>query len=226
MTTKFCPVWRSFFNLNKTYCNGVRQKSSKYYKQAQKVQQQHHEFLNRESAEMFGPNRLRNRNVALKGLKSMGKNDVEEDKVPKRSRAKVLSGQQDDRKVLISTEHGMAVGENTIIDATPQRTTRNRELDLILTYPFWKQADSSDMSLVPSVSASAEIPILNSNEVNSLDRKSAMPSVSYVLEKSRSPEEQAVLDRWKEKMISELGEEGFELFQKGKNPMPFPVIRL
>ena len=50
----------------------------------------------------------------------------------------------------------------------------------------------------------------------SLERKASLPSVSKVLEKSRPPESQALLDRWKEKMIRELGEEGFALWQKGR----------
>ena len=46
------------------------------------------------------------------------------------------------------------------------------------------------------------------------------PSVSTVLEKSRPPEQQILLDKWKERMIGELGEEGFQKYQQGKSLLP------
>ncbi len=99
-------------------------------------------------------------------------------------------------------------------DPNIRRRTAVRELDPILTFPLL-EATPNPTELVPRFSAETEVPILNSEEVAMLDKKSAMPSVSLVLEKSRPPEEQAMLDRWKAKMISELGEEGFAQWQKG-----------
>ena len=92
-----------------------------------------------------------------------------------------------------------------------------RELDSILTFPMSKTYRFEEKKeLIPSVSADTEIPVLNSDKVMSLERKASLPSVSKVLEKSRPPESQALLDRWKEKMIRELGEDGFALWQKGR----------
>ena len=92
-----------------------------------------------------------------------------------------------------------------------------RELDSILTFPMSKTYTlEEEKELIPSVSADTDIPVLNSDKVTSLERKASLPSVSKVLEKSRPPESQALLDRWKEKMIRELGEEGFALWQKGR----------
>ena len=91
-----------------------------------------------------------------------------------------------------------------------------RELDSILTFPMLKTYTFEEKEeLIPSVSADIDIPVLNSDKVMSLDKKASLPSVSKVIEKSRPPESQAMLDRWKKKMIEKLGEEGFALYQKG-----------
>ena len=43
-----------------------------------------------------------------------------------------------------------------------------------------------------------------------------LPSVSKILEATMPMEQRRILDRWKAKMIKELGEEGFEVYRKGE----------
>ena len=98
--------------------------------------------------------------------------------------------------------------------ATSPKNTLIQKLDPILTYPFF--ASDSSNSTIGNIDSVGPTPELNLEElVKGLSPRLAMPSVSKVIETSRSPEEQAVLDRWKQKMIMELGEEGFQQWQKG-----------
>jgi len=46
-------------------------------------------------------------------------------------------------------------------------------------------------------------------------RPTRLPSVSAILKATMSPESQLVLTRWEQRMIAELGEDGFKEYQKG-----------
>ncbi|NXW64329.1 MGME1 exonuclease, partial [Eurystomus gularis] len=70
---------------------------------------------------------------------------------------------------------------------------------------------------VPLINPNKRIPPLNSD--SHLPRKIAlqntkMPSVTRVLQQTVSPQQAFYLERWKQKMIQELGKEGFEEYTK------------
>ncbi len=94
---------------------------------------------------------------------------------------------------------------STTSTTTSPKNLLIQTLNPILNYPLF---GSKDSKVTPP-----EVRL--DGMVEGLTPRLAMPSVSRVLEISRSPEEQAVLDRWKAKMIKELGEEGFQKWQKG-----------
>ena len=204
-----CLQFWIVFSQSRTTCfDVVRHASRKVWK---KVHVPNHEtFIEEESAIIFGPSR-----------NSDGK------PVEQKKREKSLRNRDnvDDKKII----HKVHIKSS--VDTTPHQTdvtsaqptdisgskkpSLARELDSILTFPMGKTVFEVSKELVPSVNAQTDIPILNSDEVTSLDKRLSLPSVSKILEKSRPPEEQAMLDRWKAKMIGELGEEGFALWQKG-----------
>lgn len=71
----------------------------------------------------------------------------------------------------------------------------------------------------PLISSKQEFPA-QSNEVLSISRKDDLetvnfPSVTKILTQTMSPESKLALEAWKERMIKKLGQEGFEIHQKG-----------
>lgn len=185
-----------------TICYHVRRHASK--KPRRKIEN-HEQFIQEQTNQLFGP--VRN----LDG--------TERPKHHRKNNTQRTSGASynDSVKALRNTSKihvDVASSAPQILTPATGRKSIVRELDSILTYPMQKViADSTE--LVPSISPDINVPILNSAEVTSLDKKSSLPSVSKILEKSRPPEEQAILDRWKEKMIAELGEDGFQRMLKG-----------
>ena len=51
-----------------------------------------------------------------------------------------------------------------------------------------------------------------------------LPSVTRILSETMSPESRAALDAWKERMVNELGLEGFQKMQKGIDEFSFLSI--
>ncbi|CAD5119740.1 DgyrCDS8336 [Dimorphilus gyrociliatus] len=82
-----------------------------------------------------------------------------------------------------------------INDLEKEMKKTKKYLDGILHYPLSGECDSS-LSYLPQ------------------DLRNKWPSVTRILDKSRPPEEQFYLDRWKEKMIEKLGQDGFAQMQK------------
>lgn len=68
----------------------------------------------------------------------------------------------------------------------------------------------------PMLSSDLEISEINSlRKVLEEKSKSYIPSVSRILQKTMPQEQSENLRRWKENMIQELGEEGFQKYQEG-----------
>ncbi|NWS11196.1 MGME1 exonuclease, partial [Pachyramphus minor] len=70
---------------------------------------------------------------------------------------------------------------------------------------------------VPLINPNKRIPPLNSD--SNLPRKitlqkTKMPSVTHILQQTLSPQQVFYLERWKQKMIVELGKDGFEKYTK------------
>ena len=51
-----------------------------------------------------------------------------------------------------------------------------------------------------------------------------LPSVSAILKATMPPENQLALTRWEQRMIAELGEDGFKEYQKGQQFLQFPGL--
>ncbi|NWU80387.1 MGME1 exonuclease, partial [Onychorhynchus coronatus] len=83
--------------------------------------------------------------------------------------------------------------------------------------PPVKAGTKTPKNWIPLINPNKRIPPLNSN--SSLPRKitlqkTKMPSVTHILQQTLSPQQVFYLERWKQKMIMELGKDGFEKYTK------------
>ncbi|NWR89379.1 MGME1 exonuclease, partial [Furnarius figulus] len=80
-----------------------------------------------------------------------------------------------------------------------------------------KDGTKTPKNWVPLINPNKRIPPLNSD--SNLPRKimlqkTKMPSVTRILQETLSPQQVFYLERWKQKMIAELGKDGFEEYTK------------
>ena len=210
---KFFQLWTSCCQGRAICYNIVRNASRKARKYVPNFQ----EFIAKETGLIFGPASSSDGTPVIKKKDKTFTGDS-------RNNSNVLHKAQTKTSMDASLHsRDVAAGQQTDIHGS-RRPSLVRELDSILTFPMGKTMPKDSKALIPSVNVQTDIPILASHEVTSLNKRVSLPSVSKVLEKSRPPEEQAVLDRWKEKMISELGEEGFALWQKGINVQLLGIV--
>lgn len=107
--------------------------------------------------------------------------------------------------------------ENLIVDPTPIPESDLPIISVIASFPL--------LNKTANLSKSVFLNKANLLREDLLDRcASKPPSVSKILEKTM-PEENALrLKLWKQKMIEELGEEGFEKYHKGQWGLMMPKL--
>uniref|UniRef100_A0A8B9EZE9 Mitochondrial genome maintenance exonuclease 1 n=1 Tax=Amazona collaria TaxID=241587 RepID=A0A8B9EZE9_9PSIT len=72
---------------------------------------------------------------------------------------------------------------------------------------------------VPLINPNKKIPLLNNDsnfpmKIPLQENKTKMPSVTHILQQTISPQQAIYLERWKQKMILELGKDGFAEYTK------------
>ncbi|KAM6280642.1 mitochondrial genome maintenance exonuclease 1 [Porphyrio hochstetteri] len=83
--------------------------------------------------------------------------------------------------------------------------------------PLVKAETKTPKNWVPLINSNKKIPLLNRD--SSLPtkislQKTNMPSVTRILQQTMSPQQSFYLERWKQKMILELGQDGFAEYSK------------
>lgn len=85
--------------------------------------------------------------------------------------------------------------------------------------PPVKAETKTPKSYVPLINPNKRIPLLNTDSNLPMKialQKSKMPSVTRILQQTISPQQAFYLERWKQKMILELGKDGFAEYTKSK----------
>ncbi|XP_010146973.1 PREDICTED: mitochondrial genome maintenance exonuclease 1 [Eurypyga helias] len=83
--------------------------------------------------------------------------------------------------------------------------------------PPVKAETKTPKNWVPLINPNKRTPLLNSDSKFPMKislQKTKMPSVTRILQQTLSPQQAFYLERWKQKMILELGKEGFEEYTK------------
>ncbi|NXK36124.1 MGME1 exonuclease, partial [Piprites chloris] len=112
--------------------------------------------------------------------------------------------------------------KNLVYSVTSYKTSTQTpetlfEEDNLLYGPPVKAVTKTPKNWVPLINPNKRIPPLNSD--SNLPRKitlqkTKMPSVTHILQQTLSPQQVFYLERWKQKMIVELGKDGFEKYTK------------
>lgn len=85
--------------------------------------------------------------------------------------------------------------------------------------PPVKAETKTPKNCVPLINPIKRIPLLNSDSnlpIKIALQKTKMPSVTRILQQTISPQQAFYLERWKQKMILELGKDGFAEYTKSK----------
>lgn len=160
------------------------------FKKIKKKQAANRKFKN-ENALIFGP----------KISTEKAYNGLEEQKIQNTSKTNeipfaTISNFQQSSPFDISADLANYLEKNfELRDLKKDYNQNNEYLNGIVHYPISGECDSS-LSYLPQ------------------NLRNKWPSVTRILDKSRSPEDQFFLDRWKEKMIEKLGRDGFAQMQK------------
>ena len=86
--------------------------------------------------------------------------------------------------------------------------------------PLLKAETKAPKNCVPLINPNKRIPLLNSDSNLPMKialQKTKMPSVTRILQQTISPQQAFYLERWKQKMILELGKDGFAEYTKSKS---------
>lgn len=86
--------------------------------------------------------------------------------------------------------------------------------------PTVKAEIKTPKNWVPLINPNKSIPLLNSESNLPMKislQKTKMPSVTRILQQTMSPQQAFYLERWKQKMIQELGKDGFAEYTKSKS---------
>ncbi|NXW84173.1 MGME1 exonuclease, partial [Alopecoenas beccarii] len=112
--------------------------------------------------------------------------------------------------------------KNLVYSVTSYKTSAQTpetifEEDNLLYGPPVKTETKTPKNCVPLLNPNKKIPLVNSHSNLPLKislPRTKMPSVTRVLQQTMSPQQTFYLERWKQKMILELGKDGFDEYTK------------